>query len=74
MKNIKSYESFNEKVKIPNELIDKLITLPEKGMGYQIVDVELKNGTIINDVKIVNSSYLLISGLQTSDIKDVIIK
>lgn len=75
---LKTFNLFlNEsKIKLPEELINKLSNLPEKGMGYQIVDVELIDGTILNNIKVINSTYFLIpnSKYKTSDIKNIEIK
>ena len=64
----------NEKVKLPQKHIDILADLPEQGMGYQIVNVTLKNGTILSDRRVVNSTYLLLMEneiIKTSDILNV---
>jgi len=37
---------------------DKLASMPESGMGYQIVDVKLKSGTIIKKVRAYNGEFL----------------
>lgn len=49
-----------KKIKIPNNLIEKLIDLPEQGMNFQIVDVTLSNGDILKNRIISNCSLLLI--------------
>ncbi len=64
----------NEKVKLPQKYIDILADLPEQGMGYQIVNVTLKNGTILSDRRVVNSTYLLLMKneiIKASDILNV---
>ncbi|NCC98717.1 MAG: hypothetical protein EOL95_03300 [Bacteroidia bacterium] len=64
----------NEKVKLPQKYIDILADLPEQGMGYQIVNVTLKNGTFLSDRRVVNSSYLLLMKneiIKTFDILNV---
>ena len=38
--------------------IDYLCTLPESGMGYQRVDIRLKNGDRLNDVVVFNAEEL----------------
>lgn len=35
-----------------------LIELPETGMGYHLVDVELKDGAILKKKAIINSSFI----------------
>ena len=42
------------------ELINKLLAIPESGMGYQVVDIRLKDGTIIGKVFVYNCSVLKI--------------
>ena len=62
------------KVKLPTNLIDILTDLPEQGMGYQVVNVILKNGTILTDRRVVNSTYLLLldnEQLTTSEIEKI---
>lgn len=62
------------KVKIPQELINKLTQLPEQGMGYQIISVYLKDGTILKDRRVLNSTYLLLNPneeINTEEIIDV---
>ena len=46
------------KIKLLSNQIEYLINLPEQGMGYQIVDVVLKNGTVLKKYVVFNSSYL----------------
>ena len=63
-----------EKVELPTNLIDKLADLPEQGMGYQVVNVTLKNGQVLTDRRVVNSIYLLLldnEHLKTTDIENV---
>jgi hypothetical protein len=48
------------KVKLPEELINKLIQLPEQGMGYQVVRVTLKNGDVLKNRRVVNATYLIL--------------
>lgn len=62
------------KVKLPNNLIDKLTELPEQGMGYQVVSVTLMNGNILTDRRVVNSTYLLLlesEQIETEEILNV---
>ena len=62
------------KVELPSNLIDKLADLPEQGMGYQVVNVTLKNGRVLADRRVVNSTYLLLldnEHITTADIENV---
>lgn len=47
-------------VKLLDEQIRILEELPESGMGYQIVNIILKNGVILKDRIVMNSTYLKI--------------
>ncbi len=46
------------KIKLLQKQIDLLQNLPEQGMGYQVVDITLRNGTTLNEKVILNSMYL----------------
>lgn len=62
------------KVLLPKHFIEILTTLPEQGMGYQLVTVSLKDGKILKNRRVVNSSYLLLLAnekITTSDIVDI---
>jgi hypothetical protein len=43
---------------LPAQWSQYLIKQPETGMGYQIVDIELKDGRIIKNVAIIQSSII----------------
>ena len=59
---------------IPEVFVKKLQTLPETGMGYQIVDVKLKDGRLLSKVILLNSSILVIDEfLKMDEIEDMII-
>lgn len=47
-------------VKLLDEQIRILEELPESGMGYQIVNITLKNGVILKDRIVMNSTFLKI--------------
>lgn len=48
------------KIKLDEEHIEYLSKLPETGMGYQIVDITLKDGQKINNQTVLNSEFLLL--------------
>jgi hypothetical protein len=50
----------NKKVELPDNLINKLSNLPEQGMGYQKVDIKLKNGTNLTNRTVLNSTFLIL--------------
>jgi len=61
-------------VRLSKKWIDKLVTLPESGMGYQVVDVHLKNGAIIKKIIIVNCCILINQNnlsFSENDIQDI---
>lgn len=49
-------------MRLSKKWIDKLVALPENGMGYQFVDIYLKNGIIIRKVAVVNCEALIYRG------------
>jgi hypothetical protein len=64
-------------LKLPQIFINNLENLPEQGMGYQIVDIELFNGSILVDRIIFNSTYLKLDKdeqITIDQIKDIRIK
>jgi hypothetical protein len=64
-------------VKLSDEQIRILEELPESGMGYQIVNITLRNGLILKDRIVMNSTYLKIGGdeeINPSDILSINLK
>ena len=50
---------------------------PEKGMGYHIVDLILKNGRVLSGRRVLNGSILILNPgdtLNIEDIEDIIIE
>ena len=45
-------------VRLSSRWSDKLLTLPETGMGYQRVNVLLKSGKVITDLVVENAEEL----------------
>lgn len=45
---------------LPENLIKVLLDIPESGMGFQIVDLQLKKGKILKDVLVLNSSIAML--------------
>lgn len=61
-----------KKVKLPDNLIEKAINLPENGMGYQLLTLTLKSGGKLKNVKVINSSMVLTDhDITTDDIIDL---
>ena len=45
-------------LRLSKQWIDKLVLLPESGMGYQKVDVLLKDGRTLKGLVVSNAEYL----------------
>lgn len=61
-------------IKLPDSFINKLINLPESGMGYQIVKVFLRNGKVLKKQKVLNSEVLMLDEnvlIQAIDIANI---
>ena len=59
-------------LKLSDRLIKKLQDLPESGMGYQVVNFKLKDGTILKNITVLNSSSVVVDKtLNISNIIDV---
>lgn len=60
-------------IKLPRKWYMYLIEFPETGMGYQRVDVEFQDRTVLNDVIVRNSEFLDLplsaKGKQVRDIR-----
>ncbi len=63
-----------QKLKLSEVFRNKLLKLPETGMGYQNVKLILKNGMVIHNRRILNSEFLLLfidENLIESDIETI---
>lgn len=60
-----------DKIKLTSEQISFLSALPEQGMGYQIVDITLKNGLKLKKRIVLNGSYLQINKNEKLDIFEI---
>lgn len=64
----------NSKIKLPEIFVKILSSLPEQGMGYQIVTITLKNGIRLINRIVTNSCYLILSEnekINPSDIQKI---
>jgi len=65
-------------VELRSELINRLLALPESGMGHQLVDLILTDGRIVPNVVIFNCEIANLPDafrdIRTSDIADVRLK
>jgi len=59
------------RIKLENKWLRKLINLPETGMGYQIIDVSLKNGKELNKILVMGSFIYLPEGINQNDFIEV---
>lgn len=48
----------NMEVTLEQTLRNKLVDLPETGMGYQIVDVTFSDGSSLTNCKVINGEFL----------------
>jgi hypothetical protein len=46
------------RIRLPSKCVDYLINVPEKGMGYHVAHVMLKNGLLLKSRVIVNCTFL----------------
>jgi len=57
------------------EIIDRLVGMPESGMGYQVVDLVLIDGRVVRDVVIFNCEIASLPedlrDVRSSDVADV---
>ena len=58
-------------IKLSRKWVDKMKKLPESGMGYQLVEVKLKDGSILKGI-VTNCNILEVTGLYFSfSIRDI---
>jgi hypothetical protein len=59
-------------VHLPEHWIERLVGLPESGMGYQRVNIVLKHGKILRDVVVMNAEEAQApEPFEPSDILDI---
>ena len=56
-----------KKLQLKEEHVQHLITLPENGMGYQVVDITLRSGNILKKRVVLNSNLLLLEANEDID-------
>lgn len=59
------------RINLPKKFSDLLENLPEQGMGYQIVDIFLKNGKSLTKKIVLNSSILELEKGEEIKAKDI---
>jgi len=56
-------------------LLKKLLLMPESGMGYQVIDIILKDGRVITKVMVYNAEIVELpteyNDVSEDDIKDI---
>jgi hypothetical protein len=62
-------------IELRKNIVNRLLGLPETGMGYQVVDLVLADGRIVPDVKIFNCEIANLPesfrNVSPSDVTDV---
>ncbi len=58
-------------IKLTASFINILASLPESGMGYQIVKVILKSGKVLHQHKVLNSEILMLEENENITVKDI---
>jgi hypothetical protein len=58
-------------IKLPKKFSNVLNELPETGMGYQIVDVQLKSGKWLNEKQVYNSEILVVEDTDSIQSRDI---
>jgi len=58
-------------LKLPDNFINILVDLPERGMGYQIVKVILRSGITLHRHKVLNSEFLMLEKNEIANVKDI---
>ena len=61
--------SAKKRIQLKEEHIQYLLELPESGMGYQIVDVTLRDGQQLKNRIVLNSQFLLLEDHESIDPK-----
>lgn len=61
-----------KEMQLPEDIVNQLIKLPESGMGFQVVDFMLKDGTILKNMTVLNSSVVLIEENIKNLINDIV--
>lgn len=60
------------KIQLSEEQTKYLSELPEQGMGYQIVDVFLKNGEVLKQRVVLNATFLTLEENEDILLSDIL--
>lgn len=58
-------------IQLSEKFTAQLLTLPETGMGYQLVKVILKSGKILRSHRVLNGSFLILKEGEKLSEKDI---
>ena len=59
-------------IRLPAVWIDRLVHMPESGMGYQRVNIRLRQGKVLKDVTVFNAEECQVpEPFEPSEIEDV---
>lgn len=61
-------------IQLTENYVEYLMQYPEKGMGYQVVDVYLTSGEKLLNEIVLNSQFLKVDNLTINDIENILIK
>ena len=65
-------ENMENKVILPVEFVLQLELLPENGMGYHIVDIYLKNGSILKQKIVLNCEILKLDDSEDFAVDEIV--
>ena len=57
---------------LPSKFIDILLDLPETGMGYQTVNVNLRSGRVLDNKNVINCELLIINDDEYITVDDIL--
>ena len=60
-----------KKVTLLQSQINRLVNLPETGMGYQKIKLVLKNGEVKRNMTVLNSEFLVLENNQSIDPEEI---
>lgn len=58
-------------IKLTDKQIEFLSSLPEQGMGYQVVDITLKSGRVLKERVVLNSTFLKLLPNEKIDVEEI---
>jgi hypothetical protein len=59
------------RITLNKDQIEFLSKLPEQGLGYQLVDLTLKNGRVLRGIIVLNSTYLKLNEAELIKADDI---